>query len=449
MRGLGRRIIAGATAAGLAFGPVGGATARLAEAAEQRKIAYFHPDHLGSTSLVTDETGQVVARRAYRPFGATAAQTLDPGAGAAATAHGFTGQRRDDSTALYFYHARYYDPALGRFLQPDQILQSPRDPQALNRYSYARNNPLILVDPTGHFFWVPLFFAVAKVAAAVSLGSTIGGVIAASTGHDRAAGVFSKIAGVSGVIGGFSGGFSAFNVLTASVSAASVGLGFSSSPDAQQASRILSWTAVGLQAGRGAYDYFSDKGQILTPSGRPGAFNELMEQGGKLRVHGIMNTQQHAQALANARNSAVFHQSSHGLIADLTEAALQKFLGPFVPSAAERNLSDIISMMQKRVIIIGHSQGGIITANSLLHLGRALPSGSSVIFEGAQLSQPRALLSAAVAGISRTSFAFNMNFFDPSSLAGPSIDPFKLFGGAIGAAIPPLGLKAHAQTSEF
>ena len=44
---------------------------------------------------------------------------------------------------LYFYNARYDDPGLGRFIQPDTIIPNPGDPQSLNRYSYAGNNPLV------------------------------------------------------------------------------------------------------------------------------------------------------------------------------------------------------------------------------------------------------------------------------------------------------------------
>jgi RHS repeat-associated protein len=61
-------------------------------------------------------------------------------------------RRFDDETGLfYFYQSRYYDPELGRFTQPDTIVPDPDDPQALNRYTYVNNNPLNLVDPTGHF----------------------------------------------------------------------------------------------------------------------------------------------------------------------------------------------------------------------------------------------------------------------------------------------------------
>jgi len=45
---------------------------------------------------------------------------------------------------------RYYDPTLGRFIQPDTIVPQPGDPQSLNRYSYAGNNPVRYTDPSGH-----------------------------------------------------------------------------------------------------------------------------------------------------------------------------------------------------------------------------------------------------------------------------------------------------------
>ena len=62
----------------------------------------------------------------------------------------FTGQREDATIGLYFYGARYYDSALGRFIQPDTIVPNPGDPQSLNRYSYTLNNPVNYTDPSGH-----------------------------------------------------------------------------------------------------------------------------------------------------------------------------------------------------------------------------------------------------------------------------------------------------------
>src|SRR5437868_4100057 len=55
--------------------------------------------------------------------------------------------KEKDKTDLYYYGARYYDPAIGRFMSTDSILPNAYDPQQLNRYAYVRNNPMRLVDP--------------------------------------------------------------------------------------------------------------------------------------------------------------------------------------------------------------------------------------------------------------------------------------------------------------
>jgi RHS repeat-associated protein len=70
--------------------------------------------------------------------------------GALPTTYNFTGQRLDGDTGLLYYGARYYDPALMRFIQPDTLVPDPANPQSLNRYAYVLNNPLKYTDPTGH-----------------------------------------------------------------------------------------------------------------------------------------------------------------------------------------------------------------------------------------------------------------------------------------------------------
>ena len=52
-------------------------------------------------------------------------------------------QRWDSALALYDYRARYYDPALGRFISADSLVPKPGNPQGLNRYAYVLNNSLI------------------------------------------------------------------------------------------------------------------------------------------------------------------------------------------------------------------------------------------------------------------------------------------------------------------
>ena len=62
----------------------------------------------------------------------------------------YTGQTDDIETDLYYYGSRYYDPVLGRFIQPDSIIADVYSSQALNPYAYVLGNPLRYVDPAGY-----------------------------------------------------------------------------------------------------------------------------------------------------------------------------------------------------------------------------------------------------------------------------------------------------------
>jgi RHS repeat-associated protein len=62
----------------------------------------------------------------------------------------FTGQILDQTTGLYYYHARYYDPFAGQFTQPDSLVADPLNPAAWNRFSYVHDSPTTYVDPSGH-----------------------------------------------------------------------------------------------------------------------------------------------------------------------------------------------------------------------------------------------------------------------------------------------------------
>jgi RHS repeat-associated protein len=119
---------------------------------------YVTVDHLGSTRLVTDATGNAMRRYDYLPFG----EEIPAGAFGRTTAMGyqsvgdgfnpkFTGQMRDSVTGLDFFNARWYDPAQGAFLSPDpeNAASDVADTQSWNGFAYVANNPLIGVDPTG------------------------------------------------------------------------------------------------------------------------------------------------------------------------------------------------------------------------------------------------------------------------------------------------------------
>lgn len=185
--------------------------------AASRRISFYHTDYLGSTTLVTDDQGRVVSHTDYAPYGATVQQTGTP-----APAHQFTGQRLDAETGLYYYKARYYDPQLGRFIQPDSIVQAPADPQTLNRYSYVRNNPVNFVDPSGHFFFLAFLGALlVKAAIGAAVGAALNATVAAFT--DGNIGKAALVGAVGGAIFGAGGAITSFSAFQGATAAAIVG----------------------------------------------------------------------------------------------------------------------------------------------------------------------------------------------------------------------------------
>ena len=116
---------------------------RIAMRTPNNNVSYLLSDHLGSTSLTTNSTGTVTSEMRYTAWGETRFTS-----GTSPTNYRFTGQRQEASFGLYFYNARWYDPALSRFAQADTIV--PGGVQGLDRYAYVNNNAVRYVDPSGH-----------------------------------------------------------------------------------------------------------------------------------------------------------------------------------------------------------------------------------------------------------------------------------------------------------
>jgi RHS repeat-associated protein len=148
-------------------------------------------DALGSTLALTTATGGIQAEYTYEPFGGTTATGSDT------NPFQYTG-RENDGTGLYYYRARYYHPALQRFISEDPIEFAGGD---VNLYAYVWNNPIALYDPFG--LWGFGVTGGATGAAGVVVGaagtlSVAGGIFGGSSGGINVGGCGSG--------GGFAGG---------------------------------------------------------------------------------------------------------------------------------------------------------------------------------------------------------------------------------------------------
>jgi RHS repeat-associated protein len=111
-------------------------------------IRYQFGNHLGSASLETDDdetNPRVISYEEYHPYGTTAYQAVNKDIEAAAKRYRYTGMERDEESGLNYHGARYYATWLGRWTScdPAGIVDG------VNRYAFARGNPLVFSDPTG------------------------------------------------------------------------------------------------------------------------------------------------------------------------------------------------------------------------------------------------------------------------------------------------------------
>jgi RHS repeat-associated protein len=116
------------------------------------EVSYPLTDALGSVLAVADASGAVRERDYYDAWGLRSNADGTPlplTFFQSASSAGFTDQAHDDDLALINLQGRLYDPVLGRFLSPDPIVGRPASSESWNAYSYVRNNPLNLVDPSG------------------------------------------------------------------------------------------------------------------------------------------------------------------------------------------------------------------------------------------------------------------------------------------------------------
>lgn len=132
-------------------------------------VYYIHTDHLSGSNAITNDAGSLVQTLDYYPFGGIRLNTRE---GEIDERRKFTGHEYDASTGLSYMGARYQSGTQGRFLSQDpagwnRVEKLVSDPQLLNSYAYARNNPIAMVDRDGE---LPHLVVAAGVGAIINVG---------------------------------------------------------------------------------------------------------------------------------------------------------------------------------------------------------------------------------------------------------------------------------------
>ena len=115
-----------------------------------RREKYYHTDHLGSATLITDDAADVVQQIAYLPYGEDWVDIRHHGY--FGSAYKFNGKEKDDETGYSYYGARYYTDRLSIWLSVDPL--ADKYPH-LSPYAYCADNPILYVDSDGQKISLP------------------------------------------------------------------------------------------------------------------------------------------------------------------------------------------------------------------------------------------------------------------------------------------------------
>ena len=108
---------------------------------------FYHSDHLGSTSYITDDHANITQYDAYLPYGEL---LVDEHSSSEDMPYKFNGKELDEETGLYYYGARYMDPKISMWLGVDPLTEKYI---SVSGYVYCIGNPIRFVDPNGCWHW--------------------------------------------------------------------------------------------------------------------------------------------------------------------------------------------------------------------------------------------------------------------------------------------------------
>jgi len=392
------------------------------------EIAFFLDDHLGGANVVTDVSGAVKEIVEYLPYGEFSrrdkrgANTTSSGA---ASGRYFTGQKLDEEFGLYYYGARYYWPGIGRFISPDSIVQAPTDPQSLNRYAYCRNNPVNLVDPTGHKwswkkFWnsfagafvgaiVTALTAGAGVAlwAAGMYGGMVGGAITGGlNGGYQGALIGFAAGGVLGGLGGWGLGIAQAHKMTGWYIGGmlAIGAGVAGATDSWDSfTGGLTGGIVGGVTGMGINDAYHKHLAATDPDG--GVKNTKVVEG-----RGVGTTQKKALEVANKTGSRVLYTPSRNVASDIVRGGTQLL---FRNSLASRDFAKYVLANQNTTYNV-HSEMTLTALGAAETIAAAGGKVSGVHFNLVSPFYSEATASNVFGAIGATFTYFPPNLADPA-----------------------------------
>jgi RHS repeat-associated protein len=189
--------------------------AAVGETPETTTVRYFHRDHLGSTTMLTDASGTVVERLSYDVWGKRRYTSGAPDLSDSIVSQvdrGFTNHEHLEELALIHMNGRLYDATIARFVSADPFIADPLSTLAFNRYAYVDNNPCTYTDPTGYlsFKRIKNFFRsnpIASLIVGLAAAWATGGLSFTATGISMTWGGAVVAGAVSGALtGGIQGG---------------------------------------------------------------------------------------------------------------------------------------------------------------------------------------------------------------------------------------------------
>ncbi len=381
-------------------------------------LRYYLTDHLNSANVVVDPAGQVVELAEYAPYG-----LLSRRSGTMDTPFKFTGQRLDAESGLYFMNARYYDPELGRFAAPDMVVSDSFDPQTLNRYSYARNNPILFTDPSGNIFIIDDILIPMLIAAAI--GAAVSAAMAAIMGGD-----VGQAALTGAVTGAITWGFGAIGeslftgaklidyigrgLINAVGSAAggAAGAAIKGEPIGKAALDGFKMSIIMSSANYivGQFSGYTKEGQMMKkPGGKTGdgIKNDIHINGINTPEKGFWSKGKYnlgAEDLAKDCDEFIYNVSN-GSFLDVVECAQEILFGP---SSFSRELGGYMQGLSGQTVnIVCHSQGTIMTTRALQLAGRGgtrFAADSTITFNNPPIDAISAYGAAWSCGISKIAY---------------------------------------------